>query len=226
MSNPAQRTAATDQAYHAIRSDILSGTLKEGERITEQRMAENLGLSRTPVREAISKLIHEGFVERGTGYTTRVAHFEDEELEQMFQIRKLLESYGAARAAEFATDEQVEHLKELSAEMSAHTPPKSQSDYKIISAANEKFHRTIMEAARSPRLSALISMAVNVGMVARMYHLYSDEDLIRSAAHHHEITDAIAARSPEWAASVMSSHLLAAASMAARAGQRKVPAAF
>ena len=94
MSNTGQRTAATDQAYLTIRSDILSGTLKEGERITEQRLAESLGLSRTPVREAISKLIHEGFVERGTGYTTRVAHFEDEELEQMFQIRKLHGMFG------------------------------------------------------------------------------------------------------------------------------------
>ncbi|MEM6460288.1 MAG: GntR family transcriptional regulator [Pseudomonadota bacterium] len=222
MNNPAQRTAATEQAYLAIRSDILSGALKEGERITEQRLAEHLGLSRTPVREAIGRLVHEGFVERGTGYTTRVAYFEHEELEQMFQIRKLLESYAAARAAKYATQEQIDLLRQLSNEMSAHTPPRSDTDYKIISAANEKFHRTIMEAARSPRLTTLISVAVNVGLVARMYHMYSDEDLNRSAAHHHEITDAIAARSPEWASSVMSSHLLAAASMAVQAGDRNV----
>jgi DNA-binding GntR family transcriptional regulator len=214
VSIPVERTAATEQAYLAIRSDILSGALKEGERITEQRLAESLGLSRTPVREAIGRLIHEGFVERGTGYTTRVAHFQDEELDQIFQIRKLLESYGASRAAQFATDEQIATLRALSKEMSAHTPPRTQNDYRIISRANERFHRTIMEAARSPRLTALLSMAIDVGMVARTYHLYSDEDLIRSALHHHEITDAIAARAPDWAASVMSSHILAAAAAA------------
>jgi DNA-binding GntR family transcriptional regulator len=219
VSNPAHRKAATEQAYIAIRSDILSGELAEGQRITEQRLAERLGLSRTPVREAIGRLVHEGFIERGTGYTTRVAHFPDDELDQIFQIRKLLECYGAARAARLASDEQVNTLRALSEEMLRHTPPRSQADFKTISQANERFHRTIMVAAQSPRLTALLALAVDVGVVARTYHLYSDEDLIRSARHHQELTDAIAARAPEWAANVMSSHILAAATAAAKNSQ-------
>jgi DNA-binding GntR family transcriptional regulator len=74
-----------------------------------------------------------------------------------------------------------------------------------------------MDAARSPRLKALLAMAVDVGVVARTYDLYSVEDLIRSARHHQEITHAIAARAPDWAASVMASHLLAAATAALKA---------
>lgn len=66
---------ATEQAYHIIRSDILTGKLAEGERLTETRLSEDLGLSRTPIREAIGRLTLEGFIERQKGYTTRVAFF-------------------------------------------------------------------------------------------------------------------------------------------------------
>jgi DNA-binding GntR family transcriptional regulator len=214
QSRPA---AAKDQAYASIRADILSGALREGERLTEQRLAKNLGISRTPVREAIGRLIHEGFVERRRGYDTRVARFPKDELDQIFQIRRLLESYGARRAAELASEEQIALLQSLSDTMARHTPPASPADFRIISQANERFHATVMDASRSPRLKALLSMAVDVGVVARTYDLYSEEDLLRSAHHHREITHAIAARAPDWAASVMSSHILAAAAAALKA---------
>ncbi|HSO46409.1 MAG TPA: GntR family transcriptional regulator [Rhizobiaceae bacterium] len=218
MNAPEPRAAAAkDQAYLTIRAEILSGILPEGERLTEQRLAERLGLSRTPVREAIGRLIHEGFLERRGGYDTRVSRFPNDELDQIFQIRRLLESYGARRAAELASEEQVALLQSLCDTMAAHTPPSTEDDFRIISQANERFHATIMDAAKSPRLKALLSMAVDVGVVARTYDLYSKEDLIRSARHHQEITHAIAARSPDWAASVMASHILAAATAALKA---------
>jgi len=210
----ANRPAASGSAYNALRARILSGELAPGERLVEQTLAEDLGLSRTPVREAIRRLVHEGFVEKGQGYSTRVAEFPEEELAQLFEIRRRLECYAAGRAARMASDEEVAQLRQLSDQMSAHTPPRSQEDYNIISAANAAFHRIIYEAARSPRLTSLIASAVDVGVVARTYYSYSETDLLRSAQHHNEIVDAIAAHAPEWAESVMSSHVLAAASSA------------
>ena len=204
------KAAASDQAYDRIRHDIVNGVLKEHERLTEQALAKRLGLSRTPVREAISRLVHEGFIERQGGYSTRVARFSNDETEQIFQLRLLLEGYAARRAATLATDEQIDTLRKLAAAMSACTPPKSTEDYDSIARANEAFHRTICEAAKSPRLIALLAVAIEVGVVAKTYRLYSEQALIRSCQHHHELVDAIAARSPEWAESVMASHILAA----------------
>lgn len=214
MMDGDNRLPAADTAYDVLRARILSGELSPGERLVEQALAEDLALSRTPVREAIRRLVHEGFVEKGQGYSTRVAYFPEEELAQLFEIRRRLECYAAGRAARMATDEEVTQLRHLSDQMSKHTPPKSQEDYNIISAANTEFHRIIYEAARSPRLTALITSAVDVGVVARTYYSYSEADLLRSAQHHNEIVDAIAAQAPEWAESVMSSHVLAAASSA------------
>lgn len=214
MMDGGSRPPAADTAYDALRSRILSGDLAPGERLVEQTLAEELGLSRTPVREAIRRLLHEGFIEKGQGYSTRVADFHEEELAQLFEIRRRLECYAAGRAARMATETEIEELRRLSDQMAAHTPPKSQKDYEIISAANTEFHRIIYEAARSPRLTALITSAVDVGVVARTYYSYSEVDLERSARHHTEIVDAIAAQAPEWAESVMSAHVLAAATSA------------
>ncbi|QIE57251.1 GntR family transcriptional regulator [Pikeienuella piscinae] len=211
MTGEPGRLAATEQAYASIRGDIISGALAPGERLTEQRLAEELGLSRTPVRQAITRLTHEGFVERGRGYDTRVAPFPVDEAEQIFEIRKQLECYAARRAAQNATEEEVAALREVCARTRRFTPPRTEADFEEISRANERFHRLIAEAARSPRLIALLAVAVDVGMVARTYRMYSEADLIRSARHHDELTDAIAAHSPAWAEAVMAAHVLAAA---------------
>ncbi len=205
-----QKSAASDQAYSQIRQDIISGVLKEHERLTEQALARQLGLSRTPVREALKRLIHEGFIERQSGYSTRVAQFSNDETEQIFQLRQMLEGYAIKRAATMATEKHIVKLRELANQMSDCVPAASADDYDQIARANEAFHRTIYEAADSPRLIALLSVAIDVGLVARTYRQYSAQALHRSCRHHHEMVDAISARSPEWAASVMSSHILAA----------------
>ena len=216
MDGVGKQLPAKEQAYQAIRARIMSGDLSDGARLTEQALASEMGFSRTPVREAINRLVHEGFVERGEGYSTRVAQFPEDELDQIFEIRRRLECYAAERAARFATEAQITELDALTTEMEGLSPPRTEGDYARISAINADFHRILSEAARSPRLMAVLSMAVDVGVVSRTYRSYADDDLVRSARHHREMVDALRARSPDWASSVMSSHVLAAARAAAR----------
>ena len=210
---------AAEHAYRSIRAAIVSGHLEEGERLIEERLSEDLGLSRTPVREAIRRLTQEGFIERHGGYNTRVATFPADEMEQTFHIRQMLESYAAERAARLATDEDIASIRALSDLIARSTPPKSPADYQKISEANEAFHRKIVEAARSTRLTALMSTAFDIGMVDRTYRRYSTEELVRSANHHCEIADAIAARAPDWAGAAMRTHIRAAEVAAAKSSQ-------
>jgi len=209
------KMSATEQAYQVIRNSILTGRLKEGERLTETRLSDDLGLSRTLIREAFGRLILEGFIERQSGYTTRVAHFPRDEAEQVYEIRRLMECYSVERAARLATAEDIAELRRIHAEMKANSPPKDEASHQRLTAANEAFHRAIVAAARSPRLTALMTTALDVSMVVRTYSMFSEEDLRRSLNHHAEIIDAIEARAPKWAASVMSAHLLAGASRVA-----------
>jgi len=216
MADDITKPAAAETAYRSIRADIVSGVLAEGERLTEERLSRNLGLSRTPVREAIRRLTLEGFISRQGGYTTQVARFPEDEMRQAFDIRQMLEGYACERAALKATAAEIEEISTLSQTISRHTPPQNAEDHAAISEANEAFHRKIVEVARSPRLTALMSMAFDVGMVVRTYRRYSPDELIRSAGHHREIADAISARSPEWAGAAMRTHIRAAQAAAAK----------
>ncbi len=206
-----QKLNATEQAYQIIRHKILTGELEEGERLTEARLSQDLSLSRTPIREAVGRLILEGFIERQSGYTTRVARFPEDEAEQIYEIRRLVECYSVRRAARLATDEDIAELRRIHAVMRANTPPKNEAAYKRLTEANEEFHRAIVAAARSPRLTALMTTALDVGMVVRTYSMFSADDLRRSLNHHEELIQAIEAHAPDWASSVMSAHLLAGA---------------
>ncbi|TMM50759.1 GntR family transcriptional regulator [Sulfitobacter sabulilitoris] len=217
------KLAAAEQAYRSIRADIISGALAEGERLTEERLSQDLGVSRTPVRDAIRRLTHEGFIVRQSGYTTRVARFPEDEMTQVFDIRQLLEGYASERAAKMASAEDIAELKRLSDVIWSHTPPTTPEDFTRISEANEAFHRRIVEAARSPRLTALMSMAFDVGMVVRTYRRYSTRELERSAGHHREIAEAIAARSPDWAGAAMRTHIRAAQSAAGKSDAAAKP---
>jgi DNA-binding GntR family transcriptional regulator len=215
QSTPQPKMNATEQAYHIIRNNILTGKLEEGERLTETRLSHDLSLSRTPIREAIGRLVIEGFIERQSGYTTRVAYFPEDEAEQVYDIRRLVECYSVQRAARLATEEDIAALRRIHATMKADMPPKDEAAYQRLATANEKFHRTIVAAARSPRLTALMATALDVSMVVRTYLMFSEKDLRRSLNHHEEIIEAIEACAPEWASSVMSAHLLAGAARVA-----------
>lgn len=214
MRGEEDRLNAADSAYHALRDDILSGVLKPDDRLTEVTLADRLNMSRTPVREAVKRLLIEGFLTRAPGEGLRVTGLEPDEVQQIFQIRLKLESYGARRAAEHATPAEQAELHRLADVMTAHTPPKADQDFDTISEANAAFHRTIMLAARSPRLGAMMSLAINLGLVLRTYRMYDDHDMIRQSRHHHDFAEAISAGDPDWAEAAMSSHVLAAAAVA------------
>lgn len=208
--------SAADSAYLRLRAEILSGDLAPDERLTEVALADRLGISRTPVREAVKRLLIEGFVTRAPGEGLRVTALRSDEVDQIFRIRLMLESYGARRAAEHASAAEIAELHRLADIITAHSPPASDEDHEVMSEANAAFHRTIMQAARSPRLGSMLSLAVNLGLVLRTYRMYSPHDMARQARHHHDIAEAISARDPDWAEAAMSAHVLAAAAIARR----------
>lgn len=180
---------ATEQAYQIIRKDILTGRLAEGERLTI-----------------------EGFIDRQKGYTTCVAYFPQDEVEQIYEIRRLVECYSVERAARLAIEEDIAELRRIHAAMREDTPPRDKEAYHRLT---EAFHRAIVGAARSPRLTTLMTTALDVSMVVRTYSMFSEKDLLRSLNHHEEIIQAIEARAPKWASSVMSAHLLSGATRVA-----------
>lgn len=200
-----------ESAYEKLRGQILSGELVHGERLAEEEIAETLGISRTPVREALRRLASEGLVDVTPNRGASVARWESGDLQEIFDLRAILESYAAQRAASRAGEAVIIVLGEVCQEMEEifanSNGPKS---LRLLAERNRRFHRTVIEAAESPRLNSMIDSLTHVPVVMQTFTLYSPHALARSLQHHREIVDAMRARDEGWASSVMRAHILAA----------------
>ncbi len=202
--------AAVDRAEDRLRDLILGGDLAPGERLGEVELAETLGMSRTPVREALRRLSGQGLVEVTSNKGARVTAWTDREVEQTFLLRAHLEGLAAAATARLATPEQVERLDALAHEMVPVALPREGCDLARLTELNAAFHGLLLEVAGSSTLSAALGGLVHASVLSRTQHSFDEPAMRRSVQHHLEIVAAVRARDPEWAQSVMHSHLLSA----------------
>jgi DNA-binding GntR family transcriptional regulator len=201
---------AVDRAYEAVRSGIITGRYLAGARLTEQDIATTVGVSRTPVREALRRLDAEGLVEFTPNLGAVVTTWDESDSDEIFDLRAMLESYGARRATVRATDEQIAELRRLAEFQYRESTERKAGHLERIGELNSRFHRCMQEAAASPRLIRALAGLIEAPLMMRTFQKYTLEDLQRSAQHHLEIVRALEARDAEWAASVMFSHVHAA----------------
>ena len=212
---------AVDRAYESLLGDILSGVHPVGGRLREEELATSIGISRTPVREALRRLHAEGLVEVLPNRGAVVVDLNDDDLDDIFELRVLLEGYGARRAATRATQAQVSMLGGLCDEMEDRLKRSNGRRFDEISQLNLDFHRALHEAGGNPRLVPLLSNLMVIPLVRHTFKRYSSEELARSFAHHRELAAAVGARDPAWAEAVMHAHVSAARSaLAARGAAR------
>jgi DNA-binding GntR family transcriptional regulator len=201
---------AVDKAYEAVRRGIIAGRFAPATRITEQEVAAAAGVSRTPAREALRRLHAEGLVNFTPNQGAVVSEWTAADLDEIFDLRAMLESHGVARAAALASASQVAELKALAEEQYAQARDRGSGYLDRIAELNSRFHRRLHEAAGSPRLMRALAALLEAPLVMKTFQNYTPDDLQRSAAHHLELVQALEARDGEWAASVMRSHILAA----------------
>ena len=201
---------AVEKAYSTIRSGILDGRFPPSSRITEQDIAAQSGVSRTPVREALRRLQAEGLLQFVPNQGAVVATWSARDIEEIFELRAMLESYVAALAAERATPEQINQLRDLAERQYDLSQDCSSAVLKAVSVLNNQFHKILQQSADSKRLDAMLSQLVEVPLVSKTFNSYTPEQLIRSASHHLEIVIALDERDSASAAAVMRAHVLAA----------------
>jgi DNA-binding GntR family transcriptional regulator len=201
---------AAEKAYQTIRSGLFDGRYPPGSRITEQEIAAEAGVSRTPVREALRRLQAEGLLHFAPNQGVVVASWTESEIEDIFELRSMLESYATERAAAMASDEDLAELRHL-AEAQLEAAKERRPGYlEEVSELNSQFHQALQTAARSERLKQMLSSLVEVPLVAQTFRDYSNEELVRSSQHHLEIVQALEARDATGAGSIMRAHVLAA----------------
>ena len=201
---------AVERAYQMIRDSIIAGRYESGQHLRSEELAVVVGVSRTPVREALRRLHSEGLVDFRANYGAYVTGWTLDDLDEVFGLRTVLESYAAELAATALLPEQITEIEARAEETYRHAVEQGPGFRDRIALANNALHAIIIGAAASRRLSAMISGVMEMPLVMRTLSYYSDEALLRSAGHHRELVSAFRARDPRWAASVMRSHLLAA----------------
>ena len=199
--------AAVDHALATLRGRILAGEFAGGERLGEVELAGELGVSRTPVRQALLQLAAEGLVEVAPNRGARVIVRSAAELEAVFELRARIEGLAARQAADLVTVGQLDILDELAHDIDIFS---AKGDLDQVNELNGRFHGMLIEISGSATLATSVSGLVHASVMARTQDAFDDAARLRSVQHHIEIVAALRAGDGLWAESVMRSHLLSA----------------
>jgi DNA-binding GntR family transcriptional regulator len=195
-------------AYQTLRDGILAMDVYRPDaelRLDEQRLATALGVSRTPVREALARLEHEGLVQIMPRRGVCIVRKSKDEITEMIRAWAALESMAARLVCERATDDEIGSLRAL---FSAFEDDQLRLHLDEYSEANLRFHQNIIELARSPVISGLVAgLLVHVRGIRG--HMIGEEDRAeRSIVDHMHIIEALEARDAELAERLVRKHAL------------------
>lgn len=197
-----------DRAYHGIRRAILSGELKSGEHLREELLAQMTGTSRTPVRDALNRLVAEGLATQD-GRHRFVADFSFEEIITVFELRSQIEGYAASLAAQRITTAELDRLDAIIRRIDdlAELDPNHAAEQFLR--LNTDFHTLIVRATRSSRLHSLIAQTVAVPLTTIKQFVWGQKlNIARSNAQHRDILEALSQRNSEWASLAMTGHVI------------------
>ncbi|MHA6794321.1 GntR family transcriptional regulator [Pseudonocardia bannensis] len=198
---------AAGQVATALREEILGGRLPGGSPVREQDVAERLGVSRTPVREAVSRLVAEGLLIKDGNHTAHVFRPSLAELLEIYEIRMPLESL-AARLACTGADEAF--LDRLEAAGRALTEARSGVDWSV---KHEAFHMCLVAGSRRPRLEALVrTLRVQSEPYVRLGLAFDADFGERARRDHEDIVRLVRARAADELEDLVRRHLEATSS--------------
>lgn len=175
-----------DVVFESLREAILGGQLKPGQRLMEVQLAEQLGVSRTPVREAIRKLELEGLVVMLPRKGAYVANMSLKDIMDVLEIRSSLEGMAAFLAAERINDEDLKHLKEIAGELG-----QNESNIEELLKKDVEFHECIFKATNNKKLHQLINSLWEQVYRFRVSYLSDYDALLNIVEEHKMIVEAI-----------------------------------
>lgn len=192
-----------DQVFENIETDILSGRYKKGEILTENKLSAELGVSRTPIREALRRLGQEHLIEE-SGKGSVVIGITEKDLEDIFTVRKKLECLACEKAALNHSSAQIEQLREV-VELQEFYLTKSDAEH--IKYMDNRFHELVYQLSGS---SIFCEILVPLHKKIQKYRRISVENTSRAEAsvrEHREIFNAIADGNAQKASELVLMHI-------------------
>lgn len=193
-----------DVVFHTLREAILRGELKPGERLMELQLAAKLGVSRTPIREAIRMLEQEGLAVTIPRKGAEVAKMTEKDMRDVLQVREALDELAATIACEQMTAEQLDALKITMREFEEYTKT---GNVKKIAEADVKFHDIIYQATGNPKLVNIVSNLREQMYRYRIEYLKDEKNYPVLIREHSEIVEGLMAKDKEKVTAVMQRHI-------------------
>ena len=190
--------------FESLREAIINGHLKPGERMMEIQLADEMGVSRTPVREAIRKLELEGFVVMIPRKGAYVAGISLKDIADVFEIRAALESLAAALAAERITEEELEALERSLVKVAECTEA---NDLEALITVDTDFHDILYKASRNERLVQIVSNLREQIQRFRMTSLSQPGRMKVALEEHRNLVEALSERNIELARTLAREHI-------------------
>ena len=198
-----QMLPAREQVASILRSSILSGGISKGQSITLDSIGEQVGMSRTPVREAFQILANEGLLELRQNRCAIVKDISIEAIKDHYEMRILLETEALRRACQHMNDETLKAIQTVNKQGQR---AKEAGDTEAYNLANQAFHMTIWEAADSEKLKSFLSLLWN-GL--SMNHLVTAQEYAGiSLADHNKIVEQLEKKDYEGACETMRQHII------------------
>lgn len=191
---------SVESSYESIRRLIREGRFAGGQPLRSAQIAAQIGVSRSPVRDALARLAAEGIVELLPNRGARLIGLGTQDVHEIFDLRAMLEPHGAARAAVAATKEDIAELSRLAEEVER---AESTSDRGLL---NDEFH---MKIARMSGNEVLVEVLPAVIKEPLLHASLTGTAVDRAVSQqqHYEVVDAIRARNPAWAEAAMRAHI-------------------
>lgn len=198
-----RKQSLTEMAYVSVREQILLGLLRPGAEFSELELAEQLAMSKTPVREALGRMVAEGLIEAFPRRGYRVTPVTVKDINDLFAIRAMTEGTAAAMAAVNLSAEELDHLDVLA---NAHYEPTEGMTIHSFVKANRDFHMAIAHGSDNPRLSAMV--ATHLDECARLFYLGARSRDVNPETNddHRHIVSVLRCRDSEKARAAMVEH--------------------
>lgn len=193
-----------DVVFNTLRKAILTGQLKPGERLMEVHLANRLGVSRTPIREAIRKLELEGLVTMIPRRGAEVAEITEKSLSDVLEVRRALDALSVELACDRITGEELQKLKEACDEFEKTVKEK---DVSQIARADVALHDIIVQATGNQRLMQLVNNLSEQMYRYRFVYIKDESQHEKLIAEHKEIYESIACRDRERASTAAKLHI-------------------
>nr|WP_076777305.1 GntR family transcriptional regulator [Lachnoclostridium phocaeense] len=201
------------KVFRRLREDILSGVYKENEELREISIGEEMGVSRTPVREALRQLELEGLVSIIPNKGAYVTGISLKDVHDIYMIRSMLEGLCARWATRYITEEQIEELEEVILLSEFHLKKKSTAGKdgekaQQVSELDGKFHKVLYHASNSRILEHVLSDFHKYVKMARTMSVEEKSRAEKSIEEHRAILEAIKARDEELAERLANAHIM------------------